>query len=418
MSSVALGVAFAAVQLVHQAHTKVKTSKARCARLVERCQLVVDRLERIAATRGGDTIIRGRIHELERAFEHTAQTIIHVGQQGIIASLLRSEANALLIDSCNEALTELISLFNLEEIVDVRRWQTDLEVARVRDHRELLSMGRRIESGNAAIHCELAQQGATITEVLRVVHAPGTPQPTARAKAKMTSLGTPESSSTPCSPRSGTATAAAKSKSKPKPEPGNATPRPLVHEEMRKAGAARKRLLETVVVLASSSFVSFASQMTDDGVRSALARFPPPPVADPPPPYQLRVANPAPERESTAVEGGGGTANRASPAPVSSSRFTAASVEAIRAPDSPVPTFPSPKPSSTESVFGSTESLASSFQSSGSATISALRRLRRNSTAAAGPTLPVLRRRDTIRSPLRITLSSGYLDVRPMFRSS
>jgi len=137
-----------------------------------------------------------------RAFEHTAQTIIHVGQQGIVASLLRSEANALLIDSCNEALTELISLFNvrtvsrlnkklffflwgcnsnlrffffpgpvqLEEIVDVRRWQTDLEVARVRDHKELLSMGRRIESGNAAIHCELAQQGATITEVLRVVH--------------------------------------------------------------------------------------------------------------------------------------------------------------------------------------------------------------------------------------------------------
>jgi hypothetical protein len=66
MGSVALGAAFAAVQLVHQAHTKVKTSKARCARLVERCQLVVDRLERIAATRGGDTIIRGRIHELEQ----------------------------------------------------------------------------------------------------------------------------------------------------------------------------------------------------------------------------------------------------------------------------------------------------------------------------------------------------------------
>ena len=66
MSSIALGAAFAAVQLVHQAHSKVKTSRARCARLVERCQLVVDRLERIAATRGGDAIIRGRIHELER----------------------------------------------------------------------------------------------------------------------------------------------------------------------------------------------------------------------------------------------------------------------------------------------------------------------------------------------------------------
>jgi hypothetical protein len=48
-----------------------------------------------------------------RAFEHTAQTIVHVGQQGIVASLLRSETNALLIESCNEALTELISLFNV-----------------------------------------------------------------------------------------------------------------------------------------------------------------------------------------------------------------------------------------------------------------------------------------------------------------
>ncbi|KAH9999885.1 hypothetical protein BJV77DRAFT_498775 [Russula vinacea] len=143
MSGIALGAAFAAVQLVHRAHSKVKTSKARCARLVERCQFVVDRLERITVTKGGDAIVRERIHELERcavAFEQTAQTIVQVGQQGVIASLLRSETNALLIESCNEALTELISLFNLEEIVDVRRWQADLEVARVRDHRELLSM--------------------------------------------------------------------------------------------------------------------------------------------------------------------------------------------------------------------------------------------------------------------------------------
>jgi len=113
MSSLALGAAFAAVQLVHQAYSKVKSSKARCARLVERCQFVVDRLERIAATKGGDAIIGERIHELERAFGHTALIIAQVGQQGIITSLLRSEANALRIESCNEALTELISLFNV-----------------------------------------------------------------------------------------------------------------------------------------------------------------------------------------------------------------------------------------------------------------------------------------------------------------
>ena len=66
MSGIALGAAFAAVQLVHRAHSKVKTSKARCARLVERCQFVVDRLECITVTKGGDAIVRERIHELER----------------------------------------------------------------------------------------------------------------------------------------------------------------------------------------------------------------------------------------------------------------------------------------------------------------------------------------------------------------
>lgn len=136
-----------------------------------------------------------------RAFEQTARTIVQVGQQGVIASLLRAEANALRIEACNEALTELISLFNvrtsnprvsisrvcqplltvltcarqLEEIVDVRRWQTDSEVTRVRDHHELLSMGHRIESGNAAINHELAQQGATIAQVLRDIHVRLTP---------------------------------------------------------------------------------------------------------------------------------------------------------------------------------------------------------------------------------------------------
>jgi hypothetical protein len=45
----------------------------------------------------------------------------------------------------------------------------------VRDHHELLSMGHRIESGNAAINIELAQQGATIAQVLRGIHVRLTP---------------------------------------------------------------------------------------------------------------------------------------------------------------------------------------------------------------------------------------------------
>jgi hypothetical protein len=149
-----------------------------------------------------------------RAFEHTARTIAQVGQQGIIASLLQSESNALRIESCTDTLTELISLFNvrrcsksrkhvlklilflyrvsfypppqLEGMVDVRRWQFDLEAARVRDHRELLSLGQRIESENAAINRELAQQGATIAEVLRIIHVRAPPLALAHARMAVT----------------------------------------------------------------------------------------------------------------------------------------------------------------------------------------------------------------------------------------
>jgi hypothetical protein len=38
-----------------------------------------------------------------------------------------------------------------------------------------LTMGQRIENGNAAIHRELAQQGATIAEVLRLLHVNPSP---------------------------------------------------------------------------------------------------------------------------------------------------------------------------------------------------------------------------------------------------
>jgi hypothetical protein len=73
-------------------------------------------------------------------------------------------------------------------------------------------------------------------------------------------------------------------------------------------------------------------------------------------------------------------------APVSPSRFTTiTSIEAVRAPDSPVPLFPSPK-LSTESVFGSTQSLASlSETGSGprcprSSSIPGVRKLKRKDT--------------------------------------
>ena len=147
--------------------------------------------------------------------------------------------------------------------------------------------------------------------------------------------------------------------------------------------------------------------------------------AEPPPPYQLRVANPAPASGyddhdydyDHNIHGRGAAAAAKS----SSSRFTAASVEAVRAPDSPVPTFPSPK-LSTESVFGgstSTRSLASvsDLESAAPAntngttgtTIAKPRprnvfTLRNSAARGAGP---ALRRKDTIGFARRVTLSSG-----------
>jgi hypothetical protein len=147
----------------------------------------------------------------------------------------------------------------------------------------------------------------------------------------------------------------------------------------------------------------------DDDVRSSTSSssWCPLPV-EPPPPYQLRVVNLAPGREC-AESGNADVGHHPSPTAKSSSRFTTASVEAIRAPDSPVPAFPSPK-LSTDSVFGSTQSISS--MSSENGVSPRPRWTRRNSAAGVRP---VLRRRDTIRCARRVTLSSGYpIVVKPI----
>jgi len=108
---------------------------------------------------------------------------------------------------------------------------------------------------------------------------------------------------------------------------------------------------------------------------------------DPPPPYQMRAATHHGRGDFGGGGGGGGAA-----APVSPSRFTTiTSIEAVRAPDSPVPVFPSPK-LSTESVFGSTQSLASL-----SGTLSDPRCPPRNPMAG----FPGLKRKRTMRSGQR-----------------
>ena len=121
-----------------------------------------------------------------------------------------------------------------------------------------------------------------------------------------------------------------------------------------------------------------------DGVFSAgnlASESPPPPAYD----YHLCVVKPTPE---------------AAAASFSCSRLTISSIEAVRAPDSPVPEFPSPKPSSIESVFGSTHSLASL------STTPRRRSIRPNDSCT-----PMLRRRV---GPKAVS----YPNVPPVFRVS
>jgi hypothetical protein len=158
---------------------------------------------------------------------------------------------------------------------------------------------------------------------------------------------------------------------------------------------------------------------------SSVSSCDPPLPAEPPPPYQLRVANPAPASASEYEYDYGHIHDRgvaAAAAKSSSSRFTAASVEAIRAPDSPVPTFPSPK-LSTESVFGgSTRSLASVSDTESAAPATATANTNGTGTtisesepryictlgnSAARGAGPALRRKYTIGFARRVTLSSG-----------
>ncbi|KAI0284212.1 hypothetical protein BGY98DRAFT_1093409 [Russula aff. rugulosa BPL654] len=395
MSGIALGAAYAAVQLVHQAYSKVKTSKARCARLVWRCQFVIDRLERIATTKGGDAIIRERIYELERAFEQTAMTIVQVGQQGVIASLLRAEANALRIEACNEALTELISLFNVRPKPPGSKFLgLKLVVCHspppARRNCRPLSMGHRIESGNAAINRELAQQGDAIAQVLRGIHdinaglqnvhlnretlkiaIPLTtiadalgPQPTLTSRrtpdrnlnimGSRSWLPTPTPTSTTTSaplPKakvtgSGTLASGPSTLYIPCAYPRTAEkPR---SSTLRRLTFTRKcvKMVPLTKALSSKRPSSSFPPSSHSPSRGAAAAHPAmasssasycdhPLPAEPPPPYQLRVVNPAPASSEYDYDHIHDRRGTAAAAKSSSSRFTAASIEAIRAPDSP-----------------------------------------------------------------------------------
>lgn len=164
----------------------------------------------------------------------------------------------------------------------------------------------------------------------------------------------------------------------------------------RGAAAARSNVANSYSPRGSSRI---CDDYGDDDVRSSASSSSWCPLpAEPPPPYQLRVANPAPGRGECIESGNADVGHRPRPTGMSSSRFTTASVEAVRAPDSPVPVFPSPK-LSTDSVFGSTQSISSMSSGNGISPRSCC--TRRNSAADVRP---VLRRKDTIRFGRRMTL--------------
>ena len=63
-ASTVLSAALAALALVYQAYTTVKSNRERCSQLVQRCQAVVDRLEAMTMVYG-DAAVRCRLGELE-----------------------------------------------------------------------------------------------------------------------------------------------------------------------------------------------------------------------------------------------------------------------------------------------------------------------------------------------------------------
>ncbi|KAA1466437.1 hypothetical protein DENSPDRAFT_32941 [Dentipellis sp. KUC8613] len=390
--SIALGAAFAAVQLVYQAYSKVKTNRARCARLVDRCQYVVDRIQRLVVAHG-DEAVRARISELEATFASVARIITEVGTQGVLTSLLQSDANALQIEACTDALADLLTLFNLENTTDIGRWQREFEDARLRDHEELRGLGRRLESGNAAIARELAQQGVTIAEVHRLVQNISVGLPASDATGEdpaQTQIRTLASPISPATARDAPCTCE-------KPMRRSSTVRrpswtsrvklpPLANVLTKLSSPSRRRL--------SRGGPGLESPVDEADVATAL---------DPPPPYRLHVANPEIDSEGNSAIAGADSDEAPS---FRGSSFTVsnASSEAIRAPDSPVPTVsPCPPPQST-------------FDAPDDCFVkrSTTRRKRTTSVSTMSTSTPTLRRKDAVIFR-RKTIAAGARTYQPVF---
>ena len=113
--------------VVYNAYCSVKSNRARCAQLKDRCEMIMMRAKEMieqhqqnSGPQPGTDQRRGvvleRLEDLDKTFRKTAETICLVGQQSWVTSLLRTQENAAAITDAQHALTELISILNVSAV--------------------------------------------------------------------------------------------------------------------------------------------------------------------------------------------------------------------------------------------------------------------------------------------------------------
>ncbi|KAF9515284.1 hypothetical protein BS47DRAFT_1342211 [Hydnum rufescens UP504] len=153
MAASLLSVASTSLQLVISAYEQVKSNKERCRNL---------------------DVEGAKIERLREAFEHITQTITRVGARGWFKRCLA-------IDECHHRISDLITLLNLHELVDVARWDDRSKYARRKDQEALLQAVKQIEKGNRVIARQLKQQSYMLADLWGALMCFGSVFPSSRS---------------------------------------------------------------------------------------------------------------------------------------------------------------------------------------------------------------------------------------------
>ncbi|KAF8335056.1 uncharacterized protein EI90DRAFT_394816 [Cantharellus anzutake] len=170
MSSL-VSVAGSSIQLVLNAYYLVKTNRDRCHKLVERCESLVAMLQQVVDQRGEDIYDRDRIERLQEAFEHIAIVIVQVGTRSWMQAYLQSDGDNVILEGCHRRISDLISLFNLRELIDVGNNQAAhnrAQVAVSKQNEEELS---RLKSVNGDIVRQLKAQQYLLKKLAKKLSA-------------------------------------------------------------------------------------------------------------------------------------------------------------------------------------------------------------------------------------------------------